>query len=119
MESGSRESGKMALDTWRLYHGGTTLCDHMVSPKGLSRDMLHATCRLRLAICYRNKTLSLRDRCYCPYELVIFFRLTGSKCFPYAGWWRERKRDREGVNHSLRKRPVLLRVTPPPLHEGS
>jgi hypothetical protein len=25
--------GKMALDTWQLHHGGSILCDHMVSPK--------------------------------------------------------------------------------------
>jgi hypothetical protein len=74
--------------------------------------MLHATQRLKIAICYRNKIqLPLRDRCYCPYQLVIFFRLTGSKHsqylriqpseyvgFPYAGWWRKRE-GREGGDY--------------------
>jgi hypothetical protein len=64
------------------------------------KDMLHATYRLKIAICYRNKRhLPFRDKCYCAYQLVIFFRLAGSKCsqylriqsgecvvFPYTGW---------------------------------
>jgi hypothetical protein len=58
-------SGKMALDTWWLHHGGIS-CDHMVSPKGLSnetQDKLHVTYRLRIAICYRStRHLPLRDR---------------------------------------------------------
>jgi hypothetical protein len=68
------------------------------------KDMLHATHSHKTAICYRNKDVSPRDRCYCP------FQLAGSKHFqnlriqprgeyagfPYAAWWRERgKRKRE------------------------
>jgi hypothetical protein len=42
--------------------------------------MLHATYRLKIAICYSDKTyLLLRDRCYCPFEFNLIFRLTGSK----------------------------------------
>jgi hypothetical protein len=33
-------SGKMALDTWWLHHGGSIPCDHMVSPKGLFLNSL-------------------------------------------------------------------------------
>jgi hypothetical protein len=47
-------SGKMALDMWWLYHGGSILCDHMASPKE-HRNMLHARYGLKRAICYRNK----------------------------------------------------------------
>jgi hypothetical protein len=32
--------------------------------------------------------------------------------FPYTGWWKER----EGKG---RKKSILLRVIPPPLHKGS
>jgi hypothetical protein len=105
--------GKMAPDTWWLHHGGsipvTTWSLQSVSQMEHT-DMLHATYRLKIAICYRSKRclLPLRDRCYCPYELVILFRLAGSKHylylrihpseyvgFPYAGWWRERGNGKE------------------------
>jgi hypothetical protein len=40
------------------------------------KDILHETCRLKIAIYYGNRRhFPLRDRYYCPYELVIFFRL--------------------------------------------
>jgi hypothetical protein len=74
----------------------------MFSPKVLSNGTqrhIYETYRLKIATCYRNKRhLPLRERCYCPYKLVIFFRLAGSKSsqylriqpskcvgFPYAG----------------------------------
>jgi hypothetical protein len=74
---------KMLADTC-LHHGGSTFCDHMVSPKGLlegsyahhyttnaacprvlmdHKDRLHAICRLKRATCYRSKRhLPLRDK---------------------------------------------------------
>jgi hypothetical protein len=58
-------SGKMALDTWWLLYGGIS-CDHMVSPRVSQMEqkyMLHSTYRLKIAICYRNKSpFPLRDR---------------------------------------------------------
>jgi hypothetical protein len=54
---------KMILNTWRLHHGGSIPCDLMVSPKE-HKDMLHATYRLKIAICDRRKRhLPLTDRC--------------------------------------------------------
>jgi hypothetical protein len=57
----------MALDMWWLHHGGSISSDHMVSSKGLlmeHKDKIHATYRLRIAICYRNKRhFPLRERC--------------------------------------------------------
>jgi hypothetical protein len=63
------------------------------------------------------KDLLLTDRCCCPYESVIVFRLTGSKHsqylrkqpskyvgFPYAGWWREKERQRETEREGERER---------------
>jgi hypothetical protein len=60
-------SGKMVLNTWWLHHSGSISCDHMVSARVSQmehKDMLHATYRLKIAICYRNKRhFPLRDRC--------------------------------------------------------
>jgi hypothetical protein len=55
------------------------------------------------------KDIPPRKSGYCPSELVIFFRLMGSKSsqylriessehvgFPHAGWWRKRERESEG-----------------------
>jgi hypothetical protein len=83
----------------------------MIKYFGLSKGSLKwdtETCylqhRLKIVICYRDKRhLPLRDRCYCLYELVLFFRLTGSKHFQYlrtqpseyAGWCRA-ERERQG-----------------------
>jgi hypothetical protein len=36
------------------------------------KDVLYATYRLKIAISYRSKRhLSLRDKCFCPYEFLI------------------------------------------------
>jgi hypothetical protein len=40
-------SGKMALDTWWLHHGGSISYDHMLSQRVSQmehKDMLHAIC---------------------------------------------------------------------------
>jgi hypothetical protein len=59
----------------------------MVSPKSLSNGtQRHVPCNIQaqIAICCRSKRHSpLKDRYYYPYELVIFFRLTGSKRSQY------------------------------------
>jgi hypothetical protein len=65
-------SGKMALYTWWLHRGGNISGDHMVSPKGLSngtKDMLHATYRLKIAIFYWNKR-------HLPREMGVIARMS-------------------------------------------
>jgi hypothetical protein len=67
--------GKVALYMWWGHHGDNIPCNHMLSPRISQmehKDMLHATYRLKIAICHRHKRhLPQRDRCYCPYELLM------------------------------------------------
>jgi hypothetical protein len=51
------------------------------------KDMLHATYSLKIAICYRNKRhFPLRDRCYCPYMLVILMKRPNNRSKKKVGF---------------------------------
>jgi hypothetical protein len=71
----------MALNTWWLHHGGSIMMAAFPVTTWLlqrasqmeNKDMLHATYRLRIAICYRNKR-HLPPRETGVHELVILMK---------------------------------------------
>jgi hypothetical protein len=52
MESPILGSGKMALNTWWLHHGGSISCDHTLSPMRISNGTeRHITCNIQAQNC--------------------------------------------------------------------
>jgi hypothetical protein len=115
-------SSKMALDTWWLHHGGSTFCDHMVSPKGLLYGT--ETFYMQPTGSKYQSVIVIKD-----WEIGVtaiwvshLFRSAGSKHsqylriqpsehagFPYAGWEREGK----GMgNLPFKRKNHSLKVTP-------